>query len=122
MGLLASAMELETAVRSKLPMIILVINNNGIYHGLDADDFEQSRRDGNLPSTALLPDTRYDQLSVAFGGKGWLVKNRVELAKALKEAMTVKDNACVINVMIAPGGRTKLVSRMCYLWIYQPAY
>ncbi|KAI9471394.1 thiamine pyrophosphate enzyme, N-terminal TPP binding domain-containing protein [Zychaea mexicana] len=103
-----SAMELETAVRSKLPLIILVINNNGIYHGLDNEEFEQSRRDGTLPSTALLPDTRYDLLSTAFGGKGWLVKDRVQLAKALNEALAVKDNACVINVMIAPGGRTKL--------------
>ncbi|KAI8145477.1 thiamine pyrophosphate enzyme, N-terminal TPP binding domain-containing protein [Fennellomyces sp. T-0311] len=103
-----SAMELETAVRSKLPLIILVINNNGIYHGLDEQEFEQSRRDGTLPSTALLPDTRYDQLSIAFGGKGWLAKDRVQLAKALKEALAVKDETCVINVMIAPGGRTKL--------------
>ncbi|KAI9270601.1 thiamine pyrophosphate enzyme, N-terminal TPP binding domain-containing protein [Phascolomyces articulosus] len=103
-----SAMELETAVRSKLPLIILVINNNGIYHGLDNEEFEQSRRDGTLPSTALLPDTRYDLLAEAFGGRGWLAKDRVQLASALKEALTVKDNACVINVMIAPGGRTKL--------------
>ena len=101
-------MELETAVRSKLPLLILVINNNGVYHGLDNEEFEQSRRDGTLPTTALLPDTRYDQLSVAFGGRGWLVKDRVQLASALKEALTVKDNTCVINVMIAPGGRTKL--------------
>ncbi|KAI7850953.1 thiamine pyrophosphate enzyme, N-terminal TPP binding domain-containing protein [Circinella umbellata] len=103
-----SAMELETAVRSKLPLLILVINNNGIYHGLDNEEFEQARRDGTLPTTALLPDTRYDQLCVAFGGRGWLAKDRVQLADALKEAMTVKDNTCVINVMIAPGGRTKL--------------
>lgn len=106
-------MELETAVRAKLPVIILVINNNGIYHGLDEKEFESSRENGTLPSTALLPDTRYDLISVAFGGKGWLVKNRVELAGALKEALDCKDQTCVINIMIAPGGRTKLV-RLVY--------
>ncbi|KAI9321543.1 thiamine pyrophosphate enzyme, N-terminal TPP binding domain-containing protein [Dichotomocladium elegans] len=103
-----SAMEFETAVRSKLPIIVLVINNNGVYHGLEPEDFEKSRRDGDLPPTALLPDTRYDLLSISLGGKGWLAKNRVELAKALKEALAVRDNASVINVMIAPGGRMKL--------------
>lgn len=107
---LCSAMELETAVRSKLPLIILVINNNGIYHGLDEKEFESSRSSNTLPSTALLPDTRYDLIGEAVGGRGWLAKNRVELAKALKEALQVKDNVSVINVMINPGGRTKLVS------------
>lgn len=111
---LCSAMELETAVRSKLPLIILVINNNGIYHGLDEKEFESSRSSNTLPSTALLPDTRYDLISEAVGGRGWLAKNRVELAKALKEALQVKDNVSVINVMINPGGRTKLVILMVF--------
>lgn len=103
-------MELETAVRSKLPLIILVINNNGIYHGLDAQEFEDSRTSKTLPSTALLPDTRYDMISVACGGKGWLARNQAELGAALKEALQVKDTTSVINVLIRPGGRTKLVS------------
>jgi len=47
-------------------------------------------------------------ISEACGGKGWFVKNRVELAKAVKEALAAKDQTCVVNVMIAPGGRTKL--------------
>ncbi|KAJ1806370.1 hypothetical protein LPJ75_005069, partial [Coemansia sp. RSA 2598] len=32
-----SAMELETAVRCHLPLIVIVINNNGIYFGLEKD-------------------------------------------------------------------------------------
>ncbi|OBZ86064.1 2-hydroxyacyl-CoA lyase 1 [Choanephora cucurbitarum] len=103
-----SAMELETAVRSNLPLLIIVINNNGIYHGLEDQDYIDSQKQGTLPATALSPETRYDLISEACGGKGWLVKNRVELAKSLEEALNCKDKTCVINCMIAPGGRTKL--------------
>ena len=59
-GLMVSAMEIETAVRSKLPILVYVINNNGIYHGLDAKTYKAS---GPLPSTALSPDTRYDLIA-----------------------------------------------------------
>jgi 2-hydroxyacyl-CoA lyase 1 len=59
-GLMVSAMEIETAVRSKLPILVYVINNNGIYHGLDAKAYQAS---SPLPSTALSPDTRYDQIA-----------------------------------------------------------
>lgn len=103
-----SAMELETAIRSNLPLLIIVINNNGIYHGLNDDEYQASQKDGTLPTTALSPETRYEMISQACGGKGWFVKNRVELAKAVKEALDAKDQTCVINVLIAPGGRTKL--------------
>jgi len=53
-------MEVETAVRSHLPLIIFVINNNGIYHGLDADTYDKV---DPLPSTALSPNTRYDMIA-----------------------------------------------------------
>ncbi|KAI8981704.1 thiamine pyrophosphate enzyme, N-terminal TPP binding domain-containing protein [Mycotypha africana] len=104
-----SAMELETAVRSNLPLLIIVINNNGIYHGLEPSEYESSLKKGDLPTTALTPETRYDMISEACGGKGWLVKNKAELSKALREALIQeKDKTCVINVMIAPGGRQTL--------------
>ncbi|KAI8368270.1 thiamine pyrophosphate enzyme, N-terminal TPP binding domain-containing protein [Radiomyces spectabilis] len=103
-----SAMELETAIRSNMPLLIIVINNNGIYHGLDKGEYEESRNKGTLPTTSLSPETRYEQIAEACGGKGWLVKNRVELRKALQEAMALKNETCVINTLIAPGGRTKL--------------
>jgi 2-hydroxyacyl-CoA lyase 1 len=53
-------MELETAVRSELPLLIFVINNNGIYWGLDTAAYGQTQP---LPSTALTPDTRYDVIA-----------------------------------------------------------
>jgi 2-hydroxyacyl-CoA lyase 1 len=103
-------MELETAARARLPLLILVINNNGIYHGLENHDYESSRENHTLPSTALSPDTRYDLIAEACGGRGWLAKNRKELREAMKAALATRDTTCLINVAITPGGRTKLVS------------
>lgn len=40
-----SAMEIETMFRYKLPIVIIIVNNNGIYSGLDAEtyaDMQQS--------------------------------------------------------------------------------
>jgi 2-hydroxyacyl-CoA lyase 1 len=53
-------MEIETAVRSALPVLVFVINNNGIYFGLDAISYKSTKI---LPSTALTPDTRYDMIA-----------------------------------------------------------
>ena len=53
-------MEIETAIRSSLPLLIFVINNNGIYFGLDAATYKQTKM---LPSTALTPETRYDLIA-----------------------------------------------------------
>ena len=36
-----SGMEVETICRYNLPIILLVVNNNGIYQGFDADTWEK---------------------------------------------------------------------------------
>lgn len=109
-------MELETAARANLPLIILVINNNGIYNGLDGTEYIQSRSEGTLPSTALSVDTRYDVIAEACGGRGWFVRTTEELGAAVRAAMVETSKTCVINVVIVPGGRKKLVSR--WRWTY----
>ncbi|CAG8643958.1 5666_t:CDS:2, partial [Scutellospora calospora] len=102
-----SAMEIETAVRANLPMIIIIINNNGIYHGLDIETYNATSLNV-LPSTALLPDVRYDLIADATGGKGYFVRTPQELDNAMKEALKYDEKVIVINVMIQPGGRKKL--------------
>jgi thiamine pyrophosphate-dependent acetolactate synthase large subunit-like protein len=62
-------MEIETAVRSGLPLLIFVINNNGIYFGLDKEAYQEVKP---LPTTALTPDTRYDKI-----GEAWLNSFRI---------------------------------------------
>ncbi|KAK9729387.1 hypothetical protein K7432_000270 [Basidiobolus ranarum] len=102
-----SAMELETAARAKLPLIIIVVNNNGIYHGLDDGEFSKTAFE-KLPPTALLPETRYDMIAEAVGGKGYFVRTPEELGKAVNQALEEKETVSVINVMIKPGGKKKL--------------
>lgn len=41
-------MEIETIVRYKLPIIIVIVNNGGIYSGFDLSTFDSIRSEGNL--------------------------------------------------------------------------
>ncbi|RIA95582.1 thiamine pyrophosphate enzyme, N-terminal TPP binding domain-containing protein [Glomus cerebriforme] len=102
-----SAMEIETAVRANIPLLIIIINNNGIYHGLDAKSYNDTPIN-NLPSTALLPNVRYDLIANAAGGNGYFVKTPQELSNALDEALRDDNKCIIINVMIQPGGKKKL--------------
>lgn len=43
-----SGMEIETMVRYKLPITIVIVNNNGIYGGFDNETFEAIRSAGDL--------------------------------------------------------------------------
>ena len=99
-----SAIEVETAVRDNLPMVVYVMNNSGIYHGVDPARYT----DGNpLPSTALSLDTRYDVLAESLGAKGYFVKDIGELVAATKDAVQ-SNQVCVINVIIESGKDRKL--------------
>ncbi|KAJ1990001.1 hypothetical protein H4R33_001861 [Dimargaris cristalligena] len=105
-----SAPEIETAVRAGLPLLVIVINNNGIYHGLDPHAYQKEVAQKGLalmPSTALSPDTRYDLLAEAMGARGYWVKTPDELFEAIQEAW-VQPQVAVINCMIQPGGPQKL--------------
>jgi len=48
-----SGMEFETATRYNLPIVVIIINNNGIFMGID----ELSQKNDEIPVTALNPDT-----------------------------------------------------------------
>ncbi|KAJ2834650.1 hypothetical protein GGI24_000308 [Coemansia furcata] len=100
-----SAMELETAVRARLPLVVVVINNSGIYFGLDQEQYEE-RRDV-LPSTALTPEVRYELIAEAVGAKGYLVRTPEELGGAMDAALK-SDGLSLINCLIKPGGQQKL--------------
>lgn len=43
-----SGMELETIIRYKLPVIVVIINNGGIYRGLTPDDWKDVDGDPTL--------------------------------------------------------------------------
>lgn len=76
-----SAMEIETAMRYKLPFVIVIINNNGIFQGVE--ELEKDRTPLDVPPTALLPNANYEKIAHAFGAQGYLVKEKEALEKTL---------------------------------------
>ncbi|XP_054240911.1 2-hydroxyacyl-CoA lyase 1 isoform X4 [Indicator indicator] len=101
-----SGMEVETICRYNLPILIIVVNNNGIYTGLDADSWKEIVKLGDpatcVPPVSLLPNSHYEEVMSAFGGKGYFVKTPEELQNALKASLTDKQRPALINVMIDP--------------------
>ncbi|XP_068260759.1 2-hydroxyacyl-CoA lyase 1 isoform X3 [Nyctibius grandis] len=106
-----SGMEVETICRYNLPILIIVVNNNGIYTGLDADAWKEMLKFGDpaacAPPVSLLPNSHYEEIMSAFGGKGYFVKTPEELQNALKASVTDKQTPCLINVMIDPQSERK---------------
>jgi oxalyl-CoA decarboxylase len=93
-----SGMEIETICRYKLPVVILVFNNGGIYHGDGAV---------SIPSpTGFIPNARYDKLIEAFGGMGYHVDDTSSLTKALTAALAAGKPA-LINCVIDPKAGTE---------------
>ncbi|KAL7976726.1 hypothetical protein Chor_008675 [Crotalus horridus] len=92
--------------RHNLPIIIIVINNNGIYTGLDSKTWKDMLKLGEpsmcAPPVALLPDARYEQIMSAFGGKGYFIQTPEELQAALKISLAEKLVPSLLNVMINP--------------------
>ncbi|XP_075068401.1 2-hydroxyacyl-CoA lyase 1 [Mixophyes fleayi] len=101
-----SGMEVETICRYNLPIIIIVVNNNGIYNGLDEDSWNEMLKSGDpasiAPPVSLKPNARYEQIMTAFGGKGYFVHTPGELQRALSSSFSEKHLPSLINVMIDP--------------------
>lgn len=91
-----SGMEVATMCRYKLPCIVVIFNNGGIYNGIGEDP---SGKGAPAPTTLDI-DARYEKICEAFGGKGYYVTTPADLAAALKEAIAAKVPA-VINVQLA---------------------
>ena len=92
-----SGMDIETICRYKLPVVIIVFNNDGIYRG---DDVNQGG--GADPSpTSLTPGARYDRMIEAFGGTAFHVTKTVELEESLCAALA-SGKPALINCVIDP--------------------
>jgi len=93
-----SGMEIETICRYHLPVVIVILNNGGIYHG-DAPDAPPS-------PTGFVPHARYDKLIEAFGGAAYHVEDTASLTKALKAALAAGRPA-IIDCLIDPKAGTE---------------
>jgi oxalyl-CoA decarboxylase len=91
-----SGLELETICRYKLPIVVVVFNNGGIYKGDSVNTAS-----GDPAPTALMLDARYDKLIEAFGGTGYHATEPDQLGSALRSALKAGAPA-LINCAIDP--------------------
>ena len=91
-----SGMEVETICRYKLPVCIVIFNNDGIYRGTDVNSA------GSDPATTVfVKGARYDKMIEAFGGVGVNATSPDELKRAVNEAMD-SGKPTLINAVIDP--------------------
>jgi len=91
-----SGMEVETICRYKLPVCIVIFNNNGIYRGTDVNNV------GSDPAwTTFVPGARYDKIMEAFGGVGLQATSPDELKRAVDAAIE-SGKPTLINAVIDP--------------------
>jgi len=89
-----SGMEVETICRYKLPVCIVILNNNGVYKGTDLDPT------GRDPApTVFVKGARYEMLMQAFGGVGVRATTPAELRSAMEEALR-SGKPTLINAVI----------------------
>lgn len=92
-----NAMEMETAVRHGIAIIIIVVNNEGNCGALMQKSFPA----GGERITMFQPGIRYESIMGAFGGQAEFVDHPEQLQPALKRAMASGKPAC-INVQVDP--------------------
>jgi 2-hydroxyacyl-CoA lyase 1 len=93
-----NSMEMETAVRHKIPILIIVVNNDGnsgglIQKALYPAEFERI--------TMFEPGIHYEQIMRAFGGHGECVDAPEQMKPALDRSVRCGAAAC-INVRVDP--------------------
>jgi oxalyl-CoA decarboxylase len=92
-----SGMEIETICRYKLPVCVVVFNNDGIYRGTDVNNASS-----DPATTVFVKGARYDKMIEAFGGVGVNATSPDELRRAVNEAMD-SGKPTLINAVLDPG-------------------
>ncbi|MGY4569293.1 oxalyl-CoA decarboxylase [Bradyrhizobium sp. USDA 3256] len=91
-----SGMEVETICRYKLPICVVIFNNDGIYRGTDVNGA------GDDPATTVfVKGSRYDKMMEAFGGVGVNATSPDELKRAVNAALD-SGKPTLINAVIDP--------------------
>jgi oxalyl-CoA decarboxylase len=90
-----SGMEVETICRYKLPVCIVIMNNNGVYKGTDVN----LSGGADVAPTVFVKDARYEMLMQAFGGEGVRATTPAELRAAMEQAIESKKPT-LINAVI----------------------
>jgi oxalyl-CoA decarboxylase len=97
-----SGLEVETICRYKLPVCVVVFNNDGIYRGTDVN-----AGGGSDPATTVfVKGAHYEKVIEAFGGVGAYVTTPDELKRAVDAALD-SGKPTLINAVIDPAAGTE---------------
>jgi oxalyl-CoA decarboxylase len=91
-----SGMEVETICRYKLPVCVVIFNNDGIYRGTDVNNASS-----DPATTMFVKGARYDKIIEAFSGVGVNATSPDELKRAVNAAMD-SGKPTLINAVIDP--------------------
>jgi acetolactate synthase-1/2/3 large subunit len=89
--------ELSTAVNEKLPIKILLINNN--YLGM-VRQWQHMFYDNRLSGVDLEGNPDFVKLAGAYGCKGFRVKRSADVRKVLGAALAYNDGPCIIDAEV----------------------
>jgi oxalyl-CoA decarboxylase len=92
-----SGMEIETICRYKLPVCVVIFNNDGIYRGTDVNQGGSS----DPATTVFVKGARYDKMIESFGGVGVNATSPDELRRAVNAAMD-SGKPTLVNAVIDP--------------------
>lgn len=98
-GFSLSAMELEVCVRHNIPIVVVVVNNEGNNGGIKQTRYfpeEDSER-----VTMFQPGIEYDGLMKMFGGIGLTISDPDEVGPAMRKALEARQPTC-LNVNVDP--------------------
>jgi 2-hydroxyacyl-CoA lyase len=96
-----SGMEMETICRYQLPVIVVILNNNGIGGGI-----AELPADGPPPPNVYLPTARYEKIAEAFGAGSWYVEDPADLRAAL-DAAADHGGPGIVHVRLDPSAGRK---------------
>ncbi len=91
-----SGMEVETICRYRLPICVVIFNNDGIYRGTDVNGTSD-----DPATTVFVKGSRYDKMMEAFGGVGVNATSPDELKRAVNAALD-SGKPTLINAVIDP--------------------
>ena len=95
-----SAIDLETAVRHRIPVIVIIANNDGITGSLR----QKTTFSPDYPElfSRFQPGLRYERMMEVLGGHGEFVDEAADIRPALERAEASGLPSC-INVSVDPG-------------------
>ena len=96
-----SGMEMETICRYQLPVIVVILNNNGIGGGIP-----ELPEDGPPPPNVYLPTARYEKIAEAFGAGSFYVEDPADLRAAL-DAAAALDGPAIVHARLDPSAGRK---------------